>query len=493
MMIKSKMALVALITSFAAACATPQTINLTPAAAAVGACKPTDTSFFRKWAPVQEYKRFVHSSQAHCARLGIEDVRKLDGLDRKIQAVLDKRGCKWQDIAVKRVETLDDLCQDDTWRFAGKSFEFGKSEISELEDPMASRKATSDVDDLATDHARESADTRQAVEAVESPQIEPRFVQAQNGKMPAETDLAKAVIAMVGVCPEKKVVCQGIASAGVELPKGKVSNKDLSDRRLDMCLTAVRSQGGVAVATSNPDYAGNEAVRGVYLSCYKGSKDELFARIPDIMRQADDAKRRAADLAKKMRELDEQLAEARKAAEAARKAAKEADERITKVEEKPDLVIPSLRGIQLDLGAFGLGSTAGVAAGGKVGLVFPIGDIWRGQLGFVGSYSPTGGWGWGPELEFRRPLVRLADKAVLMLTPRVMYYRDDGPDLKLQRYDFAFGIGLRAEFWNFYMAMAAHFTVRGIPDSKVGFDDPAPLLGTLSLGFIYPGSAEADK
>jgi hypothetical protein len=211
------------------------------------------------------------------------------------------------------------------------------------------------------------------------------------------------------------------------------------------------------------------------------------------MRQADDAKRRAADLAKKMRELDEQLAEARKAAEAARKAAKEADDRITKVEEKPDLVIPSLRGIQLDLGAFGLGSPAGVAAGGKVGLVFPIGDVWRGQLGFVGSYSPTGGWGWGPELEFRYPLTRLADKAVLMLTPRVMYYRDDGPDLKLQRYDFAGGLGVRAEFWNFYMALAAHLTVRGVADSKVGFDDPAPILGTLHIGFIYPGSAEADK
>jgi hypothetical protein len=198
-------------------------------------------------------------------------------------------------------------------------------------------------------------------------------------------------------------------------------------------------------------------------------------------------------LAKKMRELDEQLAEARKAAEAARKAAKEADDRITKVEEKPDLVIPSLRGIQLDLGAFGLGSPAGVAAGGKVGLVFPIGDVWRGQLGFVGSYSPTGGWGWGPELEFRYPLTRLADKAVLMLTPRVMYYRDDGPDLKLQRYDFAGGLGVRAEFWNFYMALAAHLTVRGVADSKVGFDDPAPILGTLHIGFIYPGSAEADK
>jgi hypothetical protein len=447
----------------------------------------------RKLNIVERYKRLVHSSQTHCAQLGLDDVKKLDDLDRRIQKELDARGCDWEQIATHHVENLSDLCPGDTWAFAGKSFEFGHSEIKELEDPMASRKATSDVDDLATDHARESADTRQAVEAVESPQIEPRFVQAQNGKMPSEAELNKAVIAMVGVCPEKKVVCQGIASAGVELPKGKVSNKDLSDRRLDMCLTAVRSQSGVAVATSNPDYAGNEAVRGVYLSCYKGSKDELFARIPDIMRQADDAKRRAADLAKKMRELDEQLAEARKAAEAARKAAKEADDRITKVEEKPDLVIPSLRGIQLDLGAFGLGSPAGVAAGGKVGLVFPIGDVWRGQLGFVGSYSPTGGWGWGPELEFRYPLTRLADKAVLMLTPRVMYYRDDGPDLKLQRYDFAGGLGVRAEFWNFYMALAAHLTVRGVADSKVGFDDPAPILGTLHIGFIYPGSAEADK
>ncbi len=494
-MMFKKMALVALITSFAAACATPQRIELANVPASTGGCKLNGNTF-KKNKAVRAYELAVIRAQARCHTLEISDVEKLDGHYRKIQKYLDANGCTWKQVPLTHVEKLSDFCPEDDWKFAGKSFEFGKSKISELEDPLASRDATSRDEEpdrtTATDHARESADTRQAVEAVESPQIEPRFVQAANGKMPPESDLAKAVIAMVGACPGKKVVCQGIASAGVELPRGKVSNKDLSDKRLNMCLTAVRNAGGDAIPTSNPDYAGNEAVRGVYLTCYSGSKDELFDRIPDIMAQADDAKRQAEEMRRKMAELDRQLDEARAAADAARKAAKEADQRITEVEERPDLVIPALRGIQFDLGAFGLGSPAGVAAGGKVGLVFPIGDIWRGQLGFIGSYSPTGGWGWGPELEFRYPLMRLAD-AVFMFTPRVMYYRDEGPDLKLQRYDGVVGAGFRGEFDNLYMAFAAHLTVRGIAENKIGFDDPVPLLVTFSLGFIYPGSAEAEK